>query len=341
MTGTPFLLDLRATTGLPTIEVDDGDGGALQLHEGTTWLRIRSDVTGFVAPTISPEDDEITGFVPPVFEDDGLAVLVHMRDHQDLEDQTVGLFHARLDPDELESLRAAVVAIEWARVPKPVGGDRYAPQMTLRYTSGKLQINRGFNATSGNFIEAIAPLWNLLDKHTTRTRKSASGTLESLLDVIETPEDPRHRTFRVGLRNRSIGPVAFTDPRVPTPAGPRRLEVRVGECTNEREWISPYAWTTVELPQLPADAPRTVMVASRRRWELELPWVAPKPGRYEVQARWRDYDGPLDTLAGQTPLMPVPSEGPSFVGSGPYPIRGSCRAVGRFTVAEPTPSRRR
>ena len=58
------------------------------------------------------------------------------------------------------------------------------------------------------------------DKHITRTRKSASGTLESLLNVIAAPDQPLDHTFRFGLRNRSIGPVA------PRPVPPPCLRAR-------------------------------------------------------------------------------------------------------------------
>lgn len=335
MTNTdPFLLDLRSTNGRPLASIEDGDGGEITLHEWMSWLRIRSDVTGFVAPMISPDDDEITGFVPPVFEDDGIAVIVHLRDHQELGNRAIGLHHARLEVTELESVRDAVARVNWARLPRPLGGDFNAPDFVLRYACGNLVINRRFNAKSGDFIEAIAPLWRLLDKLMMRTMRGASGTLEPALDLRVEPGDPRRCTVRVGLRNRSIGPVAITDPRVPTASGTRRLGLGIGECVVDRDDVSPFATTTLELPSLPEDAPRSVMIASRRRWEIALPWTAPKPGRYELSMRWLDYDGPLDALPGQTPLMPVPKQGPSFVGSGPYPVRGCCRAALRFEIPE-------
>jgi hypothetical protein len=328
----PFLLDLRSSSGAPITTIEDGDGAQVTLHEWTTWLRIRSDVVGFVSPSIPDDDDDFTGFVPPVFEDDGIAVLVHLRDHQDLDGRAIGLHHARLEVPELEALRAAVARIAWPNLPRPIGGDFNAPHFTLRYACGNLLIDRAFNARSGNFIEAIAPLWKLLDKLMIRAMRGASGTITPLVALKIDEDDPRRCSVRVALHNRSIGPVALTDPRVPTDAGPARLEVQIGERVVDRDWVGPYEWTTLELPALPKDAPRSLMLAARRRWQLELPWLAPKPGQYELRMRWSDYAGPLDPLPGQTPFMPVPTEGRAFVGSGPYPVRGSCQATLRFEI---------
>jgi hypothetical protein len=332
----PFLLDLRSTNGPPitTLGVDDSE---LTLHEWTSWLRIRSDVSGFVAPAIS-DDDEFTGFVPPVFEEDGIAVLIHLRDHQDLGGKAIGLHHARIEVAELDAIREAVASLDWPRLPRPVGGDYNAPNLTLRYASGNLLINRGFNARSGNFIEAISPLWRLLDKLMTRTMRGPSGTLEGSLDVAADGDDPRRCRIRVGLRNRSIGPVVLTDPRLPTRSGEPRLEVAVGERPVGRDDLCPFEWTPLEIPPLPEASPNTLVLATRKRWELELPWLAPKPGSYELRMRWRDYDGPIEAAPDQVPFMPVPATGPSWVGSGPYPVRGSCRAALRFDCIDPNPA---
>ncbi|MFO7566768.1 MAG: hypothetical protein R6X02_29265 [Enhygromyxa sp.] len=330
----PFLLDLRSTNGAPVANLDgaaEGEGDELTLYEWFTWLRIRSDVTGFVAPAVN-DDDEFTGFVPPVFEDDGIAALIHARDHQDLGGCAVGLHHARLELADLEALREAVAQIDWPGLPRPVGGDFNAPTFALRYASGKLLINRAFNARSGNFKEAIAPLWRLLDKLMIRAKRGPSGTIEPILRVTPVEEDPRRFSIRVGLANRSIGPVALNDPRLPS-SGERRLLVEIGERFSDYD-SPPAEWTPVELPPLPEGSPPSLLLAPRKRWELELPWTAPHPGSYEVQMRWLDYGGPVEPLPGQVPFMPVPSTGRSFVGSGPYPVRGSCRAARRFDVGE-------
>lgn len=332
----PFLLDLRSSSGRPLVTVDDGDGGELTLHEWTSWLRIRSDVVGFVAPSISPEDDEITGFVPPVFEDDGIAVAIHLRDHQD-RGGGVGLHHARLELTELDAVREAIEQIDWPRLPQPLGGDFNAPHFSLRFASGNLMIHRQFNARSGNFIEAIAPLWRLLGKLMTRAMHGPSGTIEPSVKVNVDSEDPRRCHIRVGLHNRSIGPVALTDPRVPSSSGTPRIAVEIGERSADDEWISPFEWTTLALPALAEDAPQVLLLAARRGWTVDLPWVAPKPGYYQLRVRWVDYDGPVEPLPGQTPFMPVPSKGRAFVGSGPYPIRGCSKAQLRFEISDEQP----
>jgi hypothetical protein len=321
----PFLLDLRSINGDRITSVDDGDGGESALYEWTTWLRIRSDVSGFVAPAVD-EDDEFTGFVPPVFEDDGIAVLIHARDQVDMSDKAVGLHHVRLELAELQAIRKAVASIDWPRLPRPIGGDYSSPTIQLRYASGRSLIERSFSAGSGNFLEAISPLWKLLDKLLSRAMSGPSGTVEPILEAVRDDHDPRHFKLRVGLRNRSIGPVALNDPRLPTDSDSPRLSIQTSD--------SPYEWTTLELPPLPEDAPRSLLLAPRKRWEIELPFMIPKPGRYEVRMRWRDYGGPIDPLPGQVPFMPVPSTGRSFVGSGPYPVRGSCRSALRFEVGE-------
>jgi hypothetical protein len=335
----PFLLDLRSTSGPPITVVDDGDGGELTIHQWTSWLRIRSDVTGFIAPAIS-DDDEFTGFVPPVFEEDGIAVLIHMRNHQDLGGEAVGLHHARVEFTELEQVREAVASIDWPNLPRPIGGDYNAPNLTLRYASGNLLINRGYNARSGNFIEAIAPLRRLLDKLMTRTMCGPSGTVEPILDITADEEAPQLFRIRVGLRSSGIGPVVLTDPRLPTSSGTPRLELAVGERVVDRDWVEPFEWMTLELPPLPEPSPSSLLLATRRRWQLELPWLAPKPGSYELRMRWRDYDGPLEAAPDQVPFMPVPATGPSWVGSGPYPVRGSCSATLRFDCVDPNPARK-
>jgi hypothetical protein len=176
-------------------------------------------------------------------------------------------------------------------------------------------------------------LWRLLDKLMVRTMRGPSGTIEPILEVVPDPQGPRRFTVRVGLHNRSIGPVALTDPRTPTDSGEPRLEVRIGKRIVGRDDLSPFEWTTLDLPP-PDDGHRSLLLTPRKRWEIELPCIVPAPGPYEVQMRWLDYGGPIDPLAGQVPFMPVPRTGRSYVGSGPYPVRGSCRSARVFEVGE-------
>ena len=87
-----FRFDLRSTNGRRRATV----------HEWTTWLRVRTDVTGFVAPAGDPDDDDYTGFVPPVFEEDGLAVMVVTRPQQDLD----GEDYEEISSDEVDRVVA-------------------------------------------------------------------------------------------------------------------------------------------------------------------------------------------------------------------------------------------
>lgn len=337
-TPTPFLLDLWSVGGSPLDTIESCDGERRRLHEWTTFLRIRSDVIGFVSPAIS-DDDDYTGFVPPAFEDDGIAVLVHLRDQQDLGGATIGLHHARLEVPELEAVRAAVAEIKWASLPQPRGGDFNAQHFTLHYGCGNLLIERAFNARSHNFIEAIAPLWRLLGKTARRCMRGRTGTLTPELEVVVDGQPAHDCKIRVGFRNHGIGTIALTDPRVPSDGrtdGQPRLVVEVGECTTDSEWLAPFEWTTLDLPPLPEGAPRSRILVARQRMQWELPWRAPKSGNYEVRMRWTDYAGPLDRVANQIPFMPVPRKGRAFIGTGPYPVRGTCSARFRFTIPEPS-----
>jgi hypothetical protein len=327
----PFLLDLYSTSGRRLLQLAKPDGG-IALHEWTSWLRIRSDITGFVPPTMGV-DDELTGFVPPAFEEDGLAVLAITRDSGDLAQRPIGLYHGRLDAEELEQVRRAVEQTPWPDLPRPVGGDFNAPNLAIHYESGAVLIRRGFNARSSNFIEAIAPLWALLEKILTRVNKSAAATLEAKLDSQTDADDPLRQTFRLTLRNRGVGHVVLTDPRVPTHEGaPPRLLVRVGELTSANPHSPPHEWTSLSIPPPPEDDPRSLVLRPHGRFELSLPWVAAKPGTYLVRAAWQDYAGPIEAVPGQTPFMPVPAVGLSALGSGPYPIRGSVFTAKRIVL---------
>jgi hypothetical protein len=323
-----FVLDLFSTNGPVLVQLPEHEGG-LALREHTTWLRIRSDITGFVPPTLDPEDDELTGFVPPVFERDGLALLVNVRDHADLSGRSVGLFHARLTAEELDQLRAAIEGTPWAELPRPIGGDFNAPKLSLAYERGNVLIRRSFNARSSNFIEAITPVWRLIDRYLVRARKSPATTLELTVDAAarddEDPSaDPLALTLDLTLRVRGIGHAVVTDPRLPAREGdPPRLRVRIGELVSPNPHARPRGWVELDIPPPPAGAPSTRVLRPHARVRTSLSWVAPRPGRYLVEASWQDYRGPLESVPGQTPLMPLPAHGPSSLGSGPYPIRGA------------------
>jgi len=311
-----FVLDVSSTADLHVATVDDGEGGEFRLQEVTTLFRIRSDISGFVAPPVS-DDDEFTSFVPPAFEDDGVAVMVYLGDPNSLPyGKEIGLCQLRLEASDLEAVRKAVAKINWRRLPLPTNQDGFhGPYQQLRVASGDLLIEHGFTVFADDFIEAIAPLWDLLHELSFRTAKAPLATIKPILEV--TAEEGKSRSFkiRVGLRNSGRHPVVLTDPRVP---------VEPGRSTEPRPRLSVTVnYNDIELPALPEDAPRTLLLGPHERWELELPWIAPRAGQHEVMMRWYDYDGPIDPVPDQLPFMPLPRKGPSRLGAGPYPIRGS------------------
>jgi hypothetical protein len=318
-----FVLDLTSTAGRLVSELPASEG-SVALHEWSSWLRVRSDITGFVPPTINPADDELTGFVPPAFEDDGLALLTLVRGADSLDGAAIGLFHARLDAQELAQLQATVEGTPWLDLPRPVGGDFNAATISINYQRGSKLIRRSFNERNGNFIEAIAPLWLLLHKVADRANKVAASSLTLTLDAKGDPADPLLLRLTLRLRARGIGHVVLTDPRLPTPAGaPARLRVGIGEQPIDNPLARPQNWFELPLPALEPGAPHTVVLRPNGMLEWTLEWRAPNAGHYLVRASWNDYGGPVEPTLGQTPFMPLPIRGPSSLGSGPYPIRGA------------------
>lgn len=323
MTTPPFVLDLTVASGRLIEQLPAAEGG-IDLREWTSWLRIRSDITGFVPPTFNPDDDELTGFVPPVFEDDGLALLTIVRGADKLPGAAIGLFHARLDPRELEQLRALVEGTPWLDLPRPIGGSVHAPTVTLAYQSGPKLIQRSFSSHSGNFIEAIAPLWQLLEGLAERANKSAASSLELALDVALAPDDPLALTVTVRLRARGIGHVVLNHPLLAMAVGePPPLRLRIGVQPTDSPYALAHDWVELPMPTLePGDGP-TVILRPNGRLEWSVAWRAPGPGRYRIDASWIDYRGPLEPARGQTPFMPLPQRGDASLGAGPYPIRGA------------------
>jgi hypothetical protein len=330
----PFQLDVRSTSGNRLAHAAGDAGTQVDVHEYTMWLRIRSDVSGFVAPPKPPSDEERTGFVPPAFEDDGLAVMVVTREWHERGRDTIGLYHCRLEARELDQLRRAVEGTPWAELPRPIGGDYHSPQFVIRYSSGSLLIERYFNARSSNFTDAIEPLWKLIGDRIVMLSNRPGGNLEVNVSAEQTRGDPTKWTFRLALENRGTGAIVLTDPRIPFGDGTPRLDWRVGERVVDRDNFPPLEWITIPLPPLSDDAPRSLVVNAKSRFELTTTWVAPKAGNYALRGTWRDYQGPIEPVSGQLPFMPLPEIGPSTLGSGPYPIRGSVFAEDRFTVPE-------
>jgi hypothetical protein len=330
----PFLLDLTATCGRGMVKLSSEDGG-FDLCQWTSWLRIRSDVSGYVALATAPGDEDMTGFVPPVFENDGLAVLVVSRSAADLSETPVGLFYRRLDADELEKLRRVVEMTPWLELPHPAGGHHAAPQLTIHYASGEYLVHREFNALCGNFIEAIAPLWELLRYQQTLANRRPTATLAVEVRAERTSEDdPNHWKLSIKLVNEGTDPIVLTDPRIAKPGShsQSRIELRIGALESSIPGAPPYTWNVLPLP--PPSVDPTLVLARRGSFELCVPWVAPGPGRYLLEGSWQDYEGPVKQFAGQLPFMPLPERGPSALGGGPYPLRGAAFANRLIEVPE-------
>ena len=319
----PFILDFSSSSG----------SKVAGMHKWHSHLRIRSDITGFVPPTINPEDDELTGFVPPVFEEDGLALLTVTRNGQDLPGDAVGLYHARINAEELETLRAAVEGTQWAQLPRPSGGDFNLPHLRIAYEREGLLIDRSFNAGNSEFIEAISPLWQRLDACLERAMKSAASTLQLSLTATPDEQDPLLLELELVLRARGIGHIVLNEPLLPPgPGHAPRLRLRVGQQLTDNPIARLANQTELPLPAPPEHAAPTMVLRPNRRVRIKLPWRAPEPGRYVFDAVWEDYAGPVAPAHGQTPFMPLPRTGPSALGSGPYPVRGALFAQARFEL---------
>lgn len=320
----PFMLELTSVGGdvMGTLGPEDGN---MDLRQWSSWLRVRSDVTGFVAPAFDPDDDT-TGFVPPVFEKDGLALLSFVRDADSLPNSTIGLFYARIYTDELEKLRSTVEGTPWLDLPRPDRGDFNANTITINYQRGAKLIRRSFNARNGNVIEAIAPLWELLHATADRANKTAANTMKLTLDVTRESEDSLELHLALRLTAHGIGPIALTDPRL------GRLRVGIGEHAIDNPLSRPRNWTELAIPAPEPGDPTTVILRPNESLEWQVGCRVPKPGCYSIQASWQDYAGPLEPPPGQTPLMPLPTRGPSMLGSGPYPIRGALFASKRIDL---------
>jgi hypothetical protein len=133
----PFRLDFRVRGGERMASLPGPHGSALEIHEYSTWLRVRSD--------------------------DQLSMLVLTRHNGDLVERSVGLFRMRLDDRQLAGLRRAVESTPWTKLPVPTRGDVTASMLEIDYKRGGLLIRREFNSRSREFITAIWPLMEQLN----------------------------------------------------------------------------------------------------------------------------------------------------------------------------------
>jgi hypothetical protein len=349
---TPFLLDFTGYTFPSKGKLQVADGVTLPFYRSFMWTRLRSDISGFIAPSAAPVDDDVTGFVPPVFEKDALAVRVTMRSYEQGRGDVIGLYSCRVNARELHELRSTIEGTPWSSLPRPTGGEYRDPTLVIRYSRGEYLIDRTFMTGSSEFIDAIEPVWEALMKVGERLRPLA--TLEIHAKAEPTRDDPTRYTLYVALENRGTQPVVFTDPRIPfgvdhafVLSNPKsvtgelaaslrtksRLMVEVSP-SNDGRFMDTRA-TFVPLPPWPADGLRTLVLRGGDKFDLELQWVPPAPGVYVLRARWFDYDGPIEPAKGQLPFMPIPEQGECLIGDGPYPVRGTVFTTVEFEVPAP------
>jgi hypothetical protein len=347
---TPFLLDFIGHT-FSDGELRIEDDKKMSFYEAMLWTRLRSDVSGFIAPSTGPVDDDVTGFVPPVFENDALAVQVVTRFYDKRPNEVIGLYSCRVESHDLDGLRRAIEGTPWSLLPRPTGGEYLEPTLVIRYSRGEVLIERGFKPGCYEFIEAIKPVWERIMNVKRKLQPLATLEIHARAEQIS-GDSPQHR-LHVTLKNRGTQPVVFTDPRIPfgddrafVLSNPRVVEGELAASLRTKSRImvevsqseEMFMWTRatyVPLPPLPANAPRTVIVRGGNKFELEIPWVAPAPGAYWLRARWFDFDGPIEPAEGQLPFMPIPEQGPCFIGSSSYPIRGTVFTEGPFEVPAP------
>lgn len=335
---TPFLLDFIGHT-FSHGELHIENGKKVSFHEAMDWTRVRSDVSGFIAPSTAPVDDDVTGFVPPVFENDALAVQVVTRSYDKSPNEVIGLYSCRVEHQELDELRRAIEGTPWSLLPRPTGGEYLEPTLVFRYSRSDVLIEREFKPGCYDFIESIKPIWEQLMSVERKLKPLA--TLEIHARAERQSDDSPRYNLHVTLENRGTRPVVFTDPRIPFDdhrafvlANPRVAEGELAaslrtksrlmvEVSQAEERFSERSAIDVPLPPLPKDAPRTVVLCGGGKFELEIPWVASATGPYWLRARWFDFDGPIEPAEGQLPFMPIPEQGPCLLGSGPYAIRGT------------------
>jgi hypothetical protein len=346
---TPFLLDFIGHSVHNSGELHIEDGETIWFYDAMEWTRLRSDVSGFIAPSAAPVDDDVTGFVPPVFENDALAVQVVWRFHERRPNEIIGLYHCRVESHDLHELRRAIEGTPWSLLPRPTGGEYRDQSLVLRYSRGDMLIERTFMLGCYEFIDAIRPVWERLLN--VERKLLPLATLEIHARTARISDDPTRYTLHLALENRGTQPVVFTDPRIPfgdnrafVVDNPRIVEdelkaslqtksrLIVEVSSGSSEGFMKRTATYGPVPSLPTDAPRSVILRGGSKFELELPWVAPAPGAYWLRARWFDFDGPIEPVEGQLPFMPIPEQGPCFLGSGPYAIRGTVFTEGPFEV---------
>ncbi|NJK32120.1 MAG: hypothetical protein HC927_06720 [Deltaproteobacteria bacterium] len=294
----PFYLDFYVRGGSTRAHLIDEYGDPYALRRWTTWLRLRSDLR--------------------------LAALITCRDHNELPGIPVGYFAARPDSTSFDHIRHAIESVNWPMLPRPTGGHISADQLRIRYRCGRLLIDRTFNALSENFIAAIEPVVTRLYELIARLQRDPIGVLDLQPKITADSEDPRSRLCHFVLTNIGSGELVLTDPRVPVvdPEQPPRARLLVAPPAAHD--LADPPWTDLPLPPLPAGEPEVITLSPGARFELSVPWQAPRPGPYLLSARWEDYAGPLQAAPGQLAFMPVRECGDiQSLPIAPYPVRGA------------------
>jgi hypothetical protein len=299
-----YRLDERASGGRrlaqTTLLGSDGRPQTVDVHEWTSWLRVRSD--------------------------ERTAVLVQTRREGDLVGQGVGCYRRTLDDAMLATLQHAIETLPWTKLPTPTGGDIRANHYAIDYQRGGLLIQRGFNARNFEFMAAIAPYMDAASEIMNYLGERPLGLVKSSLWVRELGSDRSARQLGLVLENPGAGPVAITDPRVPpAPGEAPRAVLKVAPAGNG--WSEP-SWTLLALPALPAGAPKTLVLPAGGKLELAVEWRASGPGTHWLNGEWFDYGGPIEPPADALPFMPLAALGPTPSADGPYCVRGAAFAEG-------------
>lgn len=286
--------------GQTTLSGRDGRPQTIDVYEWMSWLRVRSD--------------------------ERTAVLVQTRREGDLVGQGVGCYRRTLDEAMLAKLQHAIESLPWAKLPVPTGGDINANHYALDYQRGDLLIQRGFNARNFEFMAAIAPYMDAASEIMTYLGERPLGLIKTSVWVREVGSDRSARQLGLVLENAGAGPVAITDPRVPSEPGvAARATLKVAPAGNG--WSEP-SWTMLPLPALPEGAPTTLILPAGGKLELAVEWRASGTGTYGVRGEWFDYGGPIEPPSDALPFMPLAALGPTPASSGPYCVRGAAFATG-------------
>ncbi len=313
---TPFKLDytvLEGSRGIP--EELENAYPELDLFRCSKWLRVRTKVAADAAAV-----------------EGGHAVMIFtgVPDEEFASGEPIGLFYESLDDAGLRDVRRAVQWSPWWLQP-PLRGLRLgAPLHKVHYASSSFSIDRSLSPRHGPFNDSVQRLAREISERTANMPKRA--TLEVKVRVERDANEPSRRQLWVSLVNHGVAPIVLTDPRIPREpsleADPilerevSRFDWRIGKIVRKDPYVEPIDWTSLPIPSLPTDAPKSLVLGAGERFELSASWVAPEPGSYLLRAHWDDYDGPTTAVEGQLPWMPLPDDGLDELGSGPYPVRG-------------------